>query len=75
MAENPDRKSGVHGKFAPSQGDLRFVLRDPDPEPGTDRLPVRQLRILQRWEWSYTDARFAWYDVPLVGDEDEEEAG
>lgn len=69
MAENPDRKSGVHGKFAPSQGDLRFVDRV------DEKLGKMGLRILQRWEWSYTAARFDWYDVQLVEDADEEEAG
>jgi hypothetical protein len=64
MAENPDRKSGVHGKFAPSLGDLRFVNRLDDK--------LGLLRILQRWEWSYTDAKYDWYDVQWVKDEIEE---
>lgn len=67
MAENPDRECAVHGKFAPSQGDLRFVNRLDDK--------LGLLRILQRWEWSYTEAKFEWYDVQWVKDEIEEEAG
>jgi hypothetical protein len=57
----------VHGKFAPSQGDLRFVNRLDDK--------LGLLRILQRWEWSYTEAKFEWYDVQWMKDEIEEEAG
>ena len=71
MAENPDRKDKVHGDFAPSGGDLRFVLRDVTHD---DPPEARKLRILQRWEWSYVDSRWAWYDVPLV-EEKNEEAG
>lgn len=67
MAENPDRACAVHGKFAPSQGDLRFVNRLDDK--------LGLLRILQRWEWSYTEAKFEWYDVQWMKDEIEEEAG
>jgi len=50
MAENPDREHAKHGKFAPSQGDLRLVHMDEGK--------AYPSRILQRWEWSYTDARY-----------------
>ena len=59
MAENPDRKTAERGKLAPSQGDLRFVKRQVDD---------RELRILQRWEYSYVESQFDWFDVPLKGE-------
>ncbi len=58
MAENPDRQHKQHGKFAPSQGDLRFVHMDEGK--------AYPSRILQRWEWSYTEAKFDWYDIPMA---------
>ncbi len=67
MAENPDRASTSHGKFAPSQGDLRIIHRMSKNQGVLD--------VIQRWEWSYTDARFDWYDVPVIAEiQDEEEA-
>ncbi len=73
MTENPDRQTAERGNLAPSQGDLRFVLRSGDSALYEQK--GKTLRILQRWEWSYTEARFNWYDVQLVEDADEEEAG
>lgn len=60
MSENPD-----HGNYGPSGGDLRFVEREVDNH-GTPALA----RILQRWEYSYTDNKWDWYDVPLVTDDE-----
>ena len=57
MAENPDRQLSAMGKMAPSAGDLRFVLREVDS---------RELRILQRFEWSFTEKQFDWYDIHLA---------
>ena len=61
MAENPDLKDAAHKDFVPSGGDLRFVQRLL-PNGDEDRV----LRILQRWEWSYVDRKWAWYDVHLA---------
>ncbi len=63
MAENPDIEAGDKGKFATSDGALRFVIREVDD----DATPMpRQLRILQRYEWSYTDNKIDWYDIHLA---------
>ena len=66
MAENPDRKDPTHGvsDFVPEPGDLRFVERESFDFPTAEH--GRTLRILQRWEWSYVDAKWSWYDVGLV---------
>lgn len=61
MGTNPDRTSEVHGGSPPSQGDLRFIEKEVDNH-GTPALR----RILQRWEWSYEESKWGWYDVPLV---------
>jgi hypothetical protein len=66
VAENPDYKDTEHGGYVPSPGDLRFVLRAP---PGESQGPVKMLRILQRYEWSYAEAKSDWYDVPLIEEE------
>jgi hypothetical protein len=71
MKENPDNKD-YHGLAASSdnpylvaqQGALRFVEKEVDNH-GT---PARA-RILQRFEWSCGEAKFDWYDIPLVIDE------
>ncbi len=63
MAENPDRETAERGKLAPSQGDLRFVLRPGDPTLYEQK--GKTLRILQRWEYSYSESKFDWFDVPL----------
>lgn len=60
MAENPDRKDPAYEDFIPAGGDLRFVLREVED---------RELRILQRWEWSALDSRWAWYDIHLAEEE------
>ena len=68
MAENPDHKAPVAEAMVPSNGDLRFVLRDVED----DSTPMpRQLRILQRYEWSITDGQWAWYDVHLAEESDD----
>lgn len=64
MAENPDREAGELGKFAPTAGDLRFVLRAGDSAKYEEK--GRTLRILQRFEWSFTDDVYAWYDIHLT---------
>jgi len=56
MAENPDRQ-------LPSAGDLRFVKRAGDPALFEEK--GRTLRILQRFEWSNTEKKLDWFDVPL----------
>jgi hypothetical protein len=40
---------------------LRFIEKEVDNH-GTPALR----RILQRWEWSYEESKWGWYDVPLV---------
>lgn len=56
MAENPDQVNESTRDLVPSTGELRFVLRDGK-------------RILQRYEWSYTDQDHGWYDIPLHEEE------
>ena len=65
MAENPDRKDKVHAGFASSVGDLRFVLR----EGCASGHGPSQRRILQRYEWSYVEAKLGWYDIHLAEEE------
>ena len=60
MSENPDFRDDVHGTMVATAGDLRFVVRIVDNH-GTPK----KVRILQRYEWSYTLAAFGWFDVPL----------
>lgn len=59
MGMNPDAGSDL--QLVPSGGELRFVEKEVDNH-GTPALR----RILQRYEWSYTDSKWDWYDVPLV---------
>lgn len=58
MATNPDRKLD---HLAPTKGQLRYI--DVESSDGT-------VRILQRYEWSHTDGRFGWYDVPAASQTD-----
>lgn len=72
MAENPDLKDPQHGVIAPAGGEIRFVEREASvPVPGQpeDVVQVKKLRILQRYEWSYVDSKWGWYDVPLMEEE------
>jgi hypothetical protein len=47
-------------KYAPRQGQLRFVEREVVIEDVT-----KKVRILQQWQWSNVDHCFDWYDIPL----------
>lgn len=60
MASNPD-----YGNYGASGGDLRFVQRHDRSDPGHPSVK----RILQRWEYSYTDGKWDWYDVTTVNEE------
>ena len=62
MGENPDLKNPEHENFPPQTGDLRFVQRLVDPDDENSMV----VRILQRYEWSYTLADHGWFDVPLA---------
>lgn len=55
--ENPDYKDSL---ILPVYGDLRFVKR---PHPADARSDIR---ILQRFEWSYSLSDSGWFDVSLA---------
>lgn len=61
MGINPDREHEAYRHGVPSGGDLRFVEKEVDNH-GTPALR----RILQRYEYSYADGKWDWYDVQLV---------
>ena len=59
MSENPDRKNETMTDFLPVQGMLRYVVI-PGIIAGTGET------ILQQYQYSATDAKTDWYDVPSV---------
>ena len=49
--------------LVPTQGQLRFVVR------AESQLPqgiVKDVRILQQYQWCAEEGAFDWYDIPLV---------
>lgn len=84
MGTNPDNKNyvdlGPQSKQLDSEGNememdarylipvqhqLRFVIR------AESQLPqgiVKDVRILQQYQWSMEEGQFDWYDVPMVND-------
>jgi len=64
MSENPDREN-----YQPRTllgGELRFIEREIQiPTHQDDIVETRKVRILQIYEYSMTDQKDGWYDVPL----------
>ncbi len=63
MANNPDRENETMLDFLPVQGMLRYVVeQSPKDRDGV----VNLTRTLQQYQWSATDNKVDWYDVPSV---------
>jgi len=63
MANNPDRDNETMTDFLPVQGMLRYVVeQSPKDRDGV----VNLTRTLQQYQWSATDNKLDWYDVPSV---------
>ena len=54
---NPDREHASMREIRPSEGNLRWAVKDDDNGV---------TRKLQRFEWCQTEMRFGWFDVEEV---------
>ena len=63
MAENPDRENETMIDFLPVQGMLRYVSK---PVRESDNGVVFLERTLQQYQFSASDNKNDWYDVPTV---------